>query len=45
MNWRACTGDSGAVMDRTIRSGDRSVTDSSCSTMVSAAGGSTVERS
>src|SRR5271163_1739253 len=43
-NRAAWTGDRGAVIDRTIFSGERSVTDSSYRTMASAAGGKTVDR-
>ncbi len=44
VNRRAASGESGAVMLRTYRSGARSVTPSSSASIVIAAGGSTVER-
>jgi hypothetical protein len=44
LNRRACHGDSGAVMLRTNRSGDRSSRPGSSHSMVMAAGGNTVER-
>ncbi len=44
LNRRACSGDSGAVMLRTNRSGVRSVMVSSSASIVIAAGGSTVDR-
>ena len=44
VNRRAWNGDSGAVIERTYRSGVRSVTDASSLSIAMAAGGSTVER-